>query len=263
MEVNLGFVLFAILMAYLVVVRPILGLVRDRKASLSSGEQAAKAEALFRATFPELQPHFHPASVADYVVARVEEGLEPVKGVIEKPPGFAAAARARVSIAQKGERTILEDAAGKRIAEFTLERKDGALGALRLGAGKFTVRQKPGRAATVKYWHPEREFEWEPPAAWKFKTALADEPVSSSDRGTTWSDSSSSSDRAATAAAAFAGAGGTFDGGGASAGWDAPGGGDPTPGAEAGVGGGGDDSGSTDSGASSGGAGDDSSSTSY
>ncbi len=64
MEVNLGFVLFAILMAYLVVVRPILGLLRDRKASIASGEQAAKAEALFRSAFPELQPHFHPASVA-------------------------------------------------------------------------------------------------------------------------------------------------------------------------------------------------------
>lgn len=271
MEVNLGFVLFAILMAWLVVVRPILGLVRDRKASLASEAQASKSEALFRSAFPDLQPHFHPSSVADYVVARVEKRLAPVEGVIEKPPGFAAAARARITSAPKGERTVLEDATGKRIAEFTLEPKEGALGAVRLGAGKFTVRRKLHQAASVKYWHPEREFEWAPPAAWKFRTPLADEAVSSSDRGTTWSDSSSS-DRTATAAAAFAGAGGTFDGGGASAGWDADGGGAPSPPADSGTGGGGDlpaatdsggSSGGTDGGDSSGGVADDSSSTSY
>ncbi len=271
MEVNLGFVLFAILMAWLVVVRPILGLVRDRKASLASEAQASKSEALFRSAFPDLQPHFHPSSVADYVVARVEKRLAPVEGVIEKPPGFAAAARARITSAPKGERTVLEDATGKRIAEFTLEPKEGALGAVRLGAGKFTVRRKLHQAASVKYWHPEREFEWAPPAAWKFRTPLADEAVSSGDRGTTWSDSPSS-DRTATAAAVFAGAGGTFDGGGASAGWDAAGGSAPSPPADAGTGGGGDLAAATDSGDSSGGTGsgdssggsaDDSSSTSY
>jgi uncharacterized membrane protein YgcG len=272
MEVNLGFVLFAVLMAYLVVVRPVLGLLRDRKASLASEAQAEKAEALFRSTFPELQPHFHPARVADYVVARVEKGLRPVNGVIEKPPGFAAAARARVSGAPKGERTVLEDAAGKRIAEFTLEKKDGALGAVRLGAGKFTVRRKLHQVASVKYWHPEREFEWAPPANWKFQTRLADDSISSSDRGTTWSDNSSSSGRAATAAAAFAGAGGTFDGGGASAGWDGRGGADASPSADSGAtasgddpgaGGSGDDSATGAGGDSSGGSSDDASSTSY
>lgn len=233
MDVNFGFVLFAVLMGYLVVVRPVMGLLRDRKAHLASGAEAEKSEALFRSTFPELQPHFHPANVADYVEARAEERRPLPGGIIENPPGFAAAVRARVVKAEKGERTVLENAAGDRLAEFTLEAKEGALGALRLGAGKFTVRRNPGQAARVKYWHPDREFEWSPPANWKFTTRLADEPIVSSDRGTTWSDGSSSAGRAA--AAGFAGAGGTFDGGGASAAWDGPeAGGESTAGAPGG-----------------------------
>jgi hypothetical protein len=226
MELNLGFVLFAILMGYLVVVRPVMGLLRDRKAHLASQDEAEKAEALFRATFPELQPHFHPANVADYVEARVEKGLKPAGGIIDDPPGFPAAVRARVAGTAKGERTVLEDSAGAKLAEFMLEPKEGALGAVRLGAGKFTVRRKLHQAPSVKYWHPDREFEWSPPANWKFTTRLADEPIGSSDRGTTWSDSSSSTSRTA---AAFAGAGGTFDGGGASAGWDASAAGGESP----------------------------------
>jgi len=222
MELNLGFVAFAALMVFLLVVRPLWGLLRDRRRHLDAGSAAERAEALFRASFPELQPHFHPASVADYVVARVEEGLAPVQGVIEKPPGFAAAARARVTTAPKGERTILEDEGGSRIAEFVLEPKEGALGAVRVGPGRFTVRRKPGMAATVKYWHPEREFSWSPPSQWRFDTRLADTSIDASERGTSWSDSSpSSTGRAAAAAAGLVGAGGTFDGGGASAAWTA------------------------------------------
>jgi uncharacterized membrane protein YgcG len=276
-----GFVVVGAVMAYLIVVRPLLRFVRNRATPAESAEQAqARSEALFRATFPDLQPHFHPARVAEYVLARVGGKAAPVAGVIERPPGFGAAARARVSAAPKGERTVLEDAAGARLADFTLERKEGAVGALRLGAGKFTVRRGDAGVLSVKYWHPDREFVWSPPATWKFTTRLADEPIDSSDRGTSWSSSSDSSSPAA-AAAAFVGGGGTFDGGGASAGWDADSGRESHAGSasaatggassvhdggsEAGSSGAGD-AGSSDDGAgsdSSGGDGDSSTSTSY
>ena len=271
MEGNLGFVLFVVVLILFFVVRPLVGIVRDRRAHLAGLGAAEKAEALFQAMFPELQPYFHPERVAEYVVSRVEKGAAPSGGILERPQGFPAAARARIEIVPKGERTILEDAAGEKLAEFIFERRQDALGSLRVGQGKLTVRRKVHRSPSVKYWHPEREFEWLSRGNWTFRTPVADRPIESSDSGTGWSRDSSSSPAATTAAAAVAGLGGTFDGGGASAGWDGAGVPGDTSGAPSATAAGDSDSGSDsggesggDSGSDSGGdSGSDSGSTSY
>ncbi len=192
-----------------------------RRGQRAQEMSAEKAEAFFKASFPELQPHFHPENVAAYVLARSGKQFAK-RREWTKPPGFAAAAVARYGDAPKGELTVLLDAAGRKIADFVLEPKAGALGAVRVGEGKFTVRQDPGKPPRVSYWHPLREFQWKGRGQWKFTSRVADESIDTTDRN--WSSSSSSSwsptTTTAAAAAGVVGLGGTFDGGGASAGWD-------------------------------------------
>lgn len=194
-----------------------------RRSKRQEEISAEKAEAFFKASFPELQPHLHPENVAAYVIARSGKQFAQRKEWA-KPPGFASAALARYGEAPKGELTVLLDAAGKRLLEFVLEPKAGALGAVRVGQGKFTVRQDRGMPPRVSYWHPEREFQWKGRGKWKFTSRVADESIDTTDRH--WSDSSPSSSwspsttTTAAAAAGVVGLGGTFDGGGASAGWD-------------------------------------------
>lgn len=215
---------------------------RKRKSQRGdSGLDAQKAEAFFQASFPELQPHFHPQAVVDYVLKRQVRQFKD-RDRWENPAGFAAAALARFEAVPKGERTHLFDKDGRKLAEFVLEPKEGALGAVRVGTGKFTIRQAPGQPPRVSYWHPEREFQWRGPGQWRFVSRVADEPVDTTDRNwsSSRSDSSSSGATTAAAAAGIVGLGGTFDGGGASAGWDA-----------------------TDSGSSSGGSGSDSGDSSF
>jgi uncharacterized membrane protein YgcG len=195
-----------------------------RRSKRQEEMSAEKAEAFFKASFPELQPHLHPENVAAYVLAR--RGKQFAKRTEwSKPAGFASAALARYQDAPKGELTVLLDAAGRRILEFVLEPKSGAVGALRVGQGKFTVRQDPGQPPRVSYWHPDREFSWKGRGRWKFTSRLADEPIDTTDRN--WSrstsDSSWSPTTTAAAAAGVVGLGGSFDGGGASGGWDADG----------------------------------------
>jgi hypothetical protein len=193
-----------------------------RKRAPDSGLDADKAEAFFQAGFPELQPLFHPQAVVDYVLRRRKRQYKE-RERWENPAGFPAAALARFEAEPKGERTHLYDKAGVKIADFLVEPKEGALAAVRVGAGKFTIRQAPGQPPRVSYWHPEREFQWKGRGQWRFVSRVADEPVDTTDRS--WSGSTSSSSSTTTAAAAAAGVvslGGTFDGGGASAGWDGP-----------------------------------------
>lgn len=214
------------LVLVVVVVAIMVVLVRAGKkkaaAGTAAGPQAAapgeKAEALFVSMFPELQPHFHPEKLVRYVGAR--RGRTPARGGFtwKVAPGFDGPA---VDIRFVGEREecALVDDAGKVLAKFRFEtHADG--GVLRVGAGKLTVDLRNDRDPAVRYWHPEREFKWTRRGGWRFKTPVADRPFAQDDRGTSWSDSSSSSGSSRTAAAAFAGLGGTFDGGGASAGWD-------------------------------------------
>ena len=200
--------------------------------------QNARNEALFVSMFPDLQPHFHPAKLFEYAIARRKETLLPTGKAWKDPPGFAG----RVAdIRFEGEREVVRllDAAGQVLAQFVYEKLPGEA-AFRVGKGKFTVTTSKPEEPRVRYWHPQREFKWTP-GAWRFKTPMADQPIVSSERGSSFSsDSASSSSRTAAAAAGFAAAGGTFDGGGASQAWSDAGGSDA----------GGSDSGGSDSGGS-------------
>ena len=188
-----------------------------------------RMEALFRASFPELQPHFHPARVYEYVKLRRGQKAPPGPTTWRKPAGFPAAEAAEITLEGLKDRVRLVDAAGAKIAEFVYEEHPEG-GVIRYGKGKFTVNVK-GPEPRVRYWHPEREFKWTP-SNWKISTRIADQSLESSNTSSSSSDdyssSSSSISRGAAAGAAAGGiiaAGGTFDGGGASAAWDDGGGG--------------------------------------
>src|SRR5258706_7184200 len=58
------------------------------EASLAPAERA-KQEALFQATFPDLQPYFHPEKVLRYVSARRARGVMQGRFTWKNPPGFA------------------------------------------------------------------------------------------------------------------------------------------------------------------------------
>jgi hypothetical protein len=242
-------------------------IVAGRIARARSGATQAppgdKSEALFVSMFPDLQPHFHPGNLVAYVLAR--RGRTPARGGFtwKAAPGFGGPA-VDIRFVKDREECTLVDAEGRRLAAFRFEpQADGAI--LRVGPGKFTVDLKNPGDPAVRYWHPEREFKWTRRSGWRFKTPVAERPFDSSDRGTSWSDTSSSSSdglRTSAAAAGVAGLGGTFDGGGASAAWE----GGPADAAPAGSDSGamvGPDSGSDSGSDSDAGAGSDSGSTSY
>ena len=189
---------------------------------------SAKQEAYFVSMFPDLQPYYHPKNVLEFVRARLAQAPARSGMTVRSPPGFPAAHEAQVSfdIDKKGrerETWRLLDASGQELSQFFFQ-TDEKDGMVRVGNGKFRV-SRVASVKRVRYWHPDREFKWTPDA-WKFVTRLSEDPIDSTDRGTSFSDSGSSSSStstaAATAAAAagVAAAGGTFDGGGASAAWD-------------------------------------------
>jgi len=190
------------------------------RAARDSANSRAKQEALFQATFPELQPHFHPEKVLQFVKARRARTGSLIGSTWKSPPGFPAAAVAEIAADAKGEAVRLLDAAGGVLGRFVFqEHPEG--GVLRMGPGKLTANL---RDAAVRYWHPEREFKWSRLKGWRLITSLSDRPMDSNDHGTSWSSSDSSVASTAAAAAgvaAVAGAGGAFDGGGSSASWDA------------------------------------------
>lgn len=175
-----------------------------RKQQKAIAEDAEKAEAMFKSMFPELQPHFHPERVVQHVQARAKRG--PIGGTWEDPPGFPAAKRAVMEDTPKGERTVLEDAAGGALAEFLYLEGDrpDVLGLLRIGPAKYRV-NKLGHAS---YWHPNREFKWKGAGRWTFTSRVADDSIDSDDRGTSWSERTSTMSTAALAggAAGVAGA---------------------------------------------------------
>ena len=203
----------------------------------NGGDPMERMEALFRASFPELQPHFHPARVLEFVKVRRGQKAPTGPTTWRKPAGFPAAEAAEITPEGLKDRVRLVDGAGATVAEFVYEEHPEG-GVIRYAKGKFTVNVK-GPEPRVRYWHPEREFKWTP-SQWKLGTRLADQSLesgsgssssSSSDHGS-YSSSSSSVSRGAAAGAAAGGiiaGGGTFDGGGASAAWDDGGGGGGTP----------------------------------
>ena len=211
-----GFLIVALVMVAIIGFR----IVRWVRGVRESTQSRAKQEALFQATFPELQPHFHPEKVLQFVKARRARTGSLVGTTWKNPPGFPGAAVAEIAADAKGEAVRLLDAAGGVLGRFVFqEHAEG--GVLRMGPGKLTANL---RDAAVRYWHPEREFKWSRLKGWRLITSLSDRPMDSNDHGTSWSSSDSSVASTAAAAAgvaAVAGAGGAFDGGGSSASWDA------------------------------------------
>src|SRR5688572_28172411 len=155
-------------------------------------ETAGRMEALFSASFPELQPHFHPARVLEYVRARRARVPSGSPTTWRKPPGFPAADHAEIVLEGMKDNVRLVGPAGAPVAKFVYEEHPEG-GVIRFGKGKFTVNLK-GTEPRVRYWHPEREFKWTP-SSWKIKSALADQALASrsSRDDDSWSDSSSSS----------------------------------------------------------------------
>ena len=216
----MGFLAFFGVIAAIFAILVAVSMRSARKAREESSARAARQEALFQATFPELQPHFHPEKVLEYVTAR-RARAGPLAGTRWKnPPGFPAAAVAEVAADAKGEAVRLLDAADHVLARFVFQdHAEG--GVLRIGPGKLTANL---RDAAVRYWHPEREFKWSRAKGWRVISALSDREIESSDRGTSFSSSSDGPSATSTAAAvaagsAVAGAGGAFDGGGSSQSW--------------------------------------------
>jgi uncharacterized membrane protein YgcG len=217
MEDRFGFFLFVAVMAILVVAVPIGSAIAGRRRQRQALADKERDETLFRSMFPELQPYYHPERLVEFVTARIaRKGTQKAWGW-DNPPGFSGV-RTEFSQADKGERVRLLDTGRKPRGEFLYEPIAGG-GVLRVGKGKLTVDISKPAQPRVRYWHPEREFKWSL-AGWVFKTPVADEPFESSSSSSSFSSSSSDSSRSAATAAGFAGLGGTFDGGGASAGWD-------------------------------------------
>jgi hypothetical protein len=215
-------------------------MLKTRRKYLQGMAVQDRAEAMFKTMFPELQPHFHPERVDEYVFARLDRlkqeprpgafggsrRLLDAKTVWKNPPGFPAAESATLETTEKGERTVLLDSAQKPLAEFLFEARPEGGGVIRLGKGKLTATRDAKDRPSVRYWHPDREFKWKWPKDWRFISRMSEDPISSTESGSSFSSSSSSSSAApaAAAAAGLAGLGGTFDGGGASQGWDDRGG---------------------------------------
>ncbi len=224
MDEMFGFVLFAVVLAFFLIVLPIRNAFKRRRGEQETQNQRGKNEALFRSMFPELQPHFHPERLLEFVRARLDSSWSARTRWMD-PPGFPAATVAELAPdTRERERVRLLDAAGKPLADFTFE-KHAEGGVIRVGKGKFTVDIRKPAEPRVRYWHPDREFKWSR-AGWVFKTAVADEPFESSSSSSSFSSSTSSAMPAAAAAAGIVGLGGSFDGGGAAGSWD-----DAAPGA--------------------------------
>src|SRR5687768_16687278 len=210
-----GFVIVAVVMVAVVAFR----IVRGVRGARDATHSRAKQEALFQATFPELQPHFHPERVLEFVKARRARAGSLAGTRWKAPSGFPEVAVAEIAADAKGEAFRLLDGADAVLARFVFqEHAEG--GVLRMGPGKLTVNL---RDAAVRYWHPEREFKWSRAKGWRVISSLSDRAIDSNDRGTSFSSSSdtsvTSTAAAAAAGAAVVGAGGAFDGGGSSESW--------------------------------------------
>lgn len=211
--------IFVALFIVAVVVLPARAVIARKRLGQRLTSARERDEALFRAMFPELQPHLHPERVVDFVTARLARGAAPAAYRWPGPPGFPGGTIATGAVGAKGrERIQLADAGGGPLLDFDFERHPEG-GAIRIGKGKLTADLRKPADPRVRYWHPDREFKWSR-SGWIFKTPLADAPFESS---TGSSGASTSGADGGDSPPAFAGRGGSFDGGGASGGWgDAP-----------------------------------------
>lgn len=187
--------------------------------------EAEKAEAYFKAMFPELQPWYHPLKLLEFVAALRARDSHGAPAEWANPPGLGVAA-ARFSDDNGRRRVELVDAAGAVLSTFFYEAQPyGSV--MRIGKGKLTVDLGNPNNHSVRYWHPEREFKWARRHGWRFTTRLADQPFDSNDSGTRWSSDHGTTSSGAAAAAGAAGivaAGGAFAGAGASDDWGRDGG---------------------------------------
>ncbi|HQY46235.1 MAG TPA: hypothetical protein PLK52_03655 [Usitatibacteraceae bacterium] len=211
--------LFIALFVLAAVVLPARAVIARKRLGQQLASGRDRDEALFRAMFPELQPHLHPERVVEFVTARLARGPSPAAYRWPGPAGFAEAAIAVGAVADKGRESVrVAGAAGNSLAEFQFERHPEG-GVIRIGKGKLTADLRKPADPRVRYWHPDREFKWSR-SGWIFRTPVADAPFESS---TGSSGTSASGTDGADSPPAFAGRGGSFDGGGASGGWgDAP-----------------------------------------
>lgn len=194
--------------------------VQVRLQARGQAKAKEKGEALFRSMFPELQPHYHPLKLLDFVRARRSRKAR--AGAWRNPPGFATDS-AETILEDGKERVRLRDATGTVLGEFVFEEHPEG-GVLRVGKGKLTVSTKDAASPRVRYWHPDREFKWKR-GVWTFQSRIAEREIESGDRTSFSNDSSSSSSgssmaRGAAVAGGIVAAGGAFDGGGANASWD-------------------------------------------
>lgn len=199
-----------------------------RRGGGSRGYQRQRSDGYFQSMFPELQPHFHPRKVVQFVRACNARTKSHVREW-RSPPGFEQAT-ATIALVEGAEQVRLLDGAGALLAEFAYERGPKG-GVLRVGQGEMTVEIQEAQDTHVRYRHPGREFKWSSKGGWQFTTPVAEHPIDSNDGGGThWSNEhgsvssgSGSAGRVATvgaAAALVSGAGGAFAGGGASDQWD-------------------------------------------
>jgi hypothetical protein len=218
--------LIAIPLVFAVVVAGIVAkIVSDRRIARFRAERdrerAARDDAFFQTSFPELQPYYHPFRVLQFVSAWRKRPLAPEGFEWESPPGFDVSRARFAAQGPKGAPVELFDAAGTMVSRFLIQDHDEG-GAVRVGPGKLTVNV---RNSAVRYWHPQREFKWSLLKGFRMMTSMSSRAIETGDLGMAFSTqtSYSSSDRTAAAAAgvaAVAGAGGAFDGGGSSSSWD-------------------------------------------
>ncbi|MBL8380878.1 MAG: hypothetical protein JNM79_23610 [Burkholderiales bacterium] len=217
-----------VLVAFAAVIAVFVLLARRNRTAITPGARTPasgrRAEAMFKAMFPDLQPWFHPAKVAEFV-ARHRTRANPPPPVWRRPAGFAVD-EARFELSGDRERVRLIGPGDAEAAAFEFQRQPKG-GIVRVGQGKFTI--DIGRRHHVRYWHPEREFKWNDRGEWEFLTRVAERPIEADERGTRFSDNDTSSGSSTTArvataagaAAIVAGGAGAFAGGGASDGWEA------------------------------------------
>ncbi|WP_171090866.1 hypothetical protein [Usitatibacter rugosus] len=186
------------------------------------GKSSRRDEALFVSMFPDLQPHFHPERLVEFVRAQRSgkraAASRTASATWKNPPGLGVHA---VEI-EPGHLRVpykMRDESGALLGQFLYDEIPEG-GVLRVGEGKLTVNVMD-KIPRVRYWHPRREFKWSQKKGWAFATPLAD--AHDSDSSYSSSDSSShsfSTSRDDGVSPAPVGGGGTFDGGGASGSWD-------------------------------------------
>lgn len=186
------------------------------------GVDFAKGEALFKSMFPDLQPYFHPARLAQWLAAYRERKGRMVGDLprMDRPvPGFPEAQRCELLPDDNRKYVRVLDAEGLPCCEFHLEEERfGAM--LATTAGSFRVDLDNPDDPAISFRASDREFDWSRKGGWRFRTPVAEQGIDSYDDGLRWSDDAHSSSSSSPASGMIVAAGGAFGGAGASGAWD-------------------------------------------